>query len=105
MARYDSTAGQYALLIVPNNVGLIHLSATCQANSTCMMQVSTSNPNNQSTAQTLTDGDWHMFTLTTNARGIRGYNIFMDGQLVGTMKPNNTYTSTQGSAYVACLCQ
>ena len=25
-----------------------------------------------------------MFTLTTNARGIRGYNIFLDGQLVGS---------------------
>ena len=34
-----------------------------------------------------------MFTLTTNARGVRGYNIFLDGQLAGSLKPNTTYTS------------
>jgi hypothetical protein len=73
-------------------------------NSTAPMQVSTSDPNNQSTAQTLTDGNWHMFTLTTNARGIRGYNIFLDGRLVGSLKPNTTYTSAQQVVYVAHLC-
>ena len=59
------------------------------------MQVSTSDPKDQSTAQTLTDGNWHMFTLTTNARGVRGYNIFLDGRLVGSLKQNTTYTSAR----------
>lgn len=60
---------------------------------TLILQVSTSNASNKSTAETLADGDWHMFTLTTNAARIRGYNIFLDGQLVGTLLPNRTYTS------------
>lgn len=31
------------------------------------------------------DGNWHMYTFTTNAPGEKGYKIYLDGVMVGNV--------------------
>ncbi len=54
-----------------------------------------SNATSTASAELLGDGRWHMFTLTTYAPRIKGYSIFLDGQLAGAILPNETYTSAR----------
>lgn len=35
----------------------------------------------------VTDGEWHMLTLTTPAGGGKGYKMYIDGGLVAEMSP------------------
>ncbi len=40
------------------------------------------------------DGRWHMFTLTTHRAGVKGYDIYLDGRLAGSM----TGATTRGAS-------
>ena len=51
----------------------------------------------------LGDSAWHHLGLTTFPQGGRGFQMYIDGQVVGEMNPNNTYSGMPLTALVVLV--
>lgn len=51
--------------------------------------------------KTVDDGDWHLLALTTHPSGGEGFQLYVDGELVGEVVEGETYVDSEGDEQTA----
>lgn len=64
----------------------------------------TDSPSTDAAYGILSDGKWHMITLSSLYDNTRGYAMFVDGKLTAVLNGNETYTGTDKGQLPRQIC-